>query len=133
MGMLRRHTVTIATTDGVAGDTDYTDTVINGYLESVAYSTTLSTGTTTITSTGTIAVVGAESGITMFTLAAGASSWTRYPRAKLYDTTGGLIGNTTDYPSVRFPVVEERLKVVTAGMSTSDAHDGTVVLITEGA
>jgi hypothetical protein len=132
MGRLIRSSVAISAGVGEATDTDYTP-VLNGYLEAIQYTTTLSTGTTILTSTGKIVVQGDESGITYFSLAAGTGSWTYFPRAIAHSSSGGPIGVSTDYNFAKFPICEERVKVLTSGLSTDAAHLGTVVILSEGA
>lgn len=114
-------------------DTDYTSVIFNGYLDAVQYTTTLSAATTIFNSTAKVYFRGERTGITYYSGAIGTAGWTLYPRSIAHSSSGGAIGVSTDYNFIKFPIVQERVKVLTSGMSTAANHAGTFVIITEGA
>ena len=88
----------------------------------------------TITSTATVSVRGSADTSLVFLTSKTFSteSWIVYPRTDAIDTTGQVIGNTTDYPPVRFPLVNEYVNLSIAG-ATSAGVAGTINVFVEGA
>lgn len=116
-------TVTV-TSSSQLDTTAYTSNVAAGYLEAIIISTGL-TASTGLSSTGVFVVSGDRTGIQYLRVAPpGAGGATYYPRVSPNSSSGGAYTafSTTPPLNLRFPIVEERIKVQTS--SGSDASAG---------
>lgn len=126
---LKRLSVSITTT-GSTDTTSYSSDIANGLVHAVQYipGDLNSTGIATVYAENTtdMAIVSAKANTT--------DNWTLYPRQAVHDSTGATTSWSTDAGLLvdKYPLFDERVKVVTEDSSTS-VETGTIYVYVEGA
>jgi len=121
---LTKETVTlVADSTGTTGASQYTEHAFNGEFVGITYRPT--TDADTILSTTAyigLSVEGTTDRYIWYRLVATTDIWHAYPRHTLVDSTGVVMGVTTDSPVERFPLANERIRI--------DVTNSSAVLLT---
>ncbi len=127
-----KSTITIEA-DSTAASTPQYSGVLNGLVHAIVYRPTASADTI-LSTTSTVALdIEGTTDKHIFNGTIGSTDmWRKYVRESAVDSTGGAIGNTTDFPLVGIPLVNERVKL-SLGLSTAEDLTGYLDIIVEGA
>ena len=108
-GPLERISKTVSITTFAAATTDIMSTYLNGYLES-AYIKAGGTGPGV--NVNVVLSISTSTTITLLKVVDPSSLGARYyPRVREINTTGSILGNTSENAYVRIPLVNERIKI----------------------
>ncbi len=121
---LTRETVTLVADSTLStGASQFTETAFNGEFVSITYTPT--TDADTILSTSAFIKLSVESATdgNMWNTTIGTTNiFHAYPRHTIQDSTGVVMGVTTDSPMERFPLSDERIRI--------DVTNSSAVLLT---